>query len=117
MSYLQVTESRFWYAASWPTCRRSELLVGEVAARLRELLEQVAVENGWRVLALDIRPAQVAIRLETDAGISPHRLVRTLKAATSPILRDEFPHLCRLPSLWTREYRAATVTPNPREEV
>jgi putative transposase len=64
-----------------------------------------------------IEPGGVVVRTEAGLHFSLHLLAREIKAATSPVLRDEFPHLRRLPSLWTREYHAVTVTPNPIEEV
>ena len=99
------------YDLIWSTCRASAVLVGRVGERTRELLIQAAEANGWRVLELSIEPAQVAIRVAADPQVSPHILARALKAATSPVLRDEFPELRKLPSLWTREYAATTVSP------
>jgi len=85
--------------------------VGRVRERALELLRQAAEERGWRVLEAQVEPARVVVRVEADARISPHLLAVRLKADTSPVLREEFPRLLRLPSLWTREHEVVTVTP------
>jgi hypothetical protein len=36
--------------------------------------------------------------------VAPHSIVCQVKAYTSRVLRDEFPELTRIPSLWTRAY-------------
>lgn len=105
------------YDLTWPTCRDSDVLVSKVRARAEELLRQAAAERGWRVLEMRVEPARVSMRVRADPKVSPHMLARTLKAATSPLLRDEFPHLRRLPSMWTRQHTAVTVSPQPEEEV
>lgn len=32
------------------------------------------------------------------------KVVRAFKGRSSRVLRQEFPHLCKLPSLWTKSY-------------
>jgi putative transposase len=114
-------ENRFVYDISWPVCRGKEVLVGEVAAYAADLLAKAGGAHPkygpWRILEVHIEPGGVVVRAETGPLFSPHLLAREIKAATSPVLRKKFPHLRKLPSLWTREYQAVSVTPNPTEEV
>jgi putative transposase len=116
-----MTVSRFVYDISWPVCRGKQVLVGEIADYAAHLLAKAAGTHrrygSWRVLEVHVEPDGVVVRVEAGPSFSPHLLAREIKTATSPILRDKFPHLRRLPSLWTREYHAVTVTPNPTEEV
>ena len=111
-----VTASRFVYDIAWPVCRGKEVLVGKVAEYAADLLAKASGTHHkygpWRVLAVHIEPGGVVVRAEAGPEFSPHLLAREIKAATSPILREKFPHLRKLPSLWTREYRAVTVTPD-----
>jgi putative transposase len=115
-----MTKNRFVYDISWPVCRGKEVLVGEVAECTATLLAQAGgihhKYGPWRVLKARVEPGGVVARVEAGPHFSPHLLAREIRAATSPVLREKFPELCRLPSLWTREYRAETVTPNPNEE-
>ncbi|MCF0229839.1 MAG: IS200/IS605 family transposase, partial [Parasporobacterium sp.] len=39
---------------------------------------------------------------------SPADIMKAVKGATSHALRDEFPELARMPSLWTRSYFVST---------
>lgn len=63
--------------------RRKQVLVGEVATRTRQIFMELALEKGWDILALEVAPDHVH-------------------------LRKEFPHLLRLPSLWTSSYFVST---------
>jgi putative transposase len=114
------TESRFVYDIAWPVCRGKDVLVGRVADFAAQLLGSAAGEHPrygkWRVLAVRVEPGGVVVRVEAGPRFSPHLLAREIKAATSPVLRQRFPELRRLPSLWTREYTAVSVTPHPTKE-
>lgn len=117
MTLSTVTVSRFVYDIFWPVCRDKEVLVGEVAEYAADLLAKASGEHQkygpWRVLEVSVEPGGVVVRVEAGAEFSPHLLAREIKATTSPVLRERFPHLQKLPSLWTREYKAVTVTPDP----
>ncbi|MDA8070751.1 MAG: transposase [Actinomycetota bacterium] len=51
------------------------------------------------------------------AGAVETRLVRLMKGRSSRILRQEFPHLRRLPSLWTNSWFCSTVGGAPIDVV
>ena len=40
--------------------------------------------------------------------LAPYQIVHLIKGASSRILRQEFPELLKLPSLWTRSYFVST---------
>jgi putative transposase len=93
----------------WCPKYRRPVLVGSVAERLRELLEQKAVELQAMVAALEVMPDHVHLFIETDPRWSVAQLARQFKAFTSHTLRQEFPHLrSRLPTLWSRSYFAGS---------
>jgi len=79
-------------------------LVGKVAKRLRELIEEKAEELGLEILAMEIMPDHIHLFVSAPPNISPHQIMFRIKGYTSRILREEFPHLKKLPSLWTRSY-------------
>lgn len=84
------------------------MLVGSIAKRLREILEQVAVEKQVRILALEIKPDHLHLFASCSPQMTVHKLVKGLKGRSSNILRKEYPLLLRLPSLWTNSYFVST---------
>jgi putative transposase len=97
------------YHLVWIPKRRKPVLVGEIAARLRAICEEVAADNGWTILELAIQPDHVHLFVEATVREAPYQVVRAFKGRSSRLLREEFPELLKLPSLWTRAYFAATV--------
>jgi putative transposase len=88
--------------------RRKKVLVGDVARRLEEIIYQKASEIDSDVLALEIRPDYVHLFISCPPTIAPHQAMFRIKGASSRLLRQEFPHLLKLPSLWTRSYYCGT---------
>ncbi|WP_019588438.1 IS200/IS605 family transposase [Deinococcus apachensis] len=88
--------------------RRRKVVVGNVATRLRDLLTEKAAERGWEIVALEIMPDHVHLFLGTDPDVSPTQVMHALKGYTSRVLREEFPELRSMPSLWTRSYWVST---------
>jgi putative transposase len=97
------------YHLVWVPTRRKSVLVDEIATRLRTICEEVAAEHAWTILELAIQPDHVHLLVEASVREAPYQVVRAFKARSSRLLRDEFPELLKLPSLWTRAYFAATV--------
>jgi putative transposase len=92
----------------WCPKRRKPPLVGEVAGRLKQIIAEVATENGWDILELSINPDHVHLFVRGDPITSAAKMVRSFKGRSSRLLRQEFPQLLKLPSLWTRSYFAST---------
>ncbi|GEM88559.1 IS200/IS605 family transposase [Meiothermus granaticius] len=89
---------------------RRPVLVGAVADRLREILNEICAERRCELFQMEVMPDHVHLLLEVDPQFGVHRLVRLLKGRSSRQLRQEFPHLkSRLPTLWTNSYFLSTV--------
>jgi putative transposase len=94
------------------------VLVNGVDTRLKELLEQIALEIQVDILEMEIMPDHVHLLIEVDPQFGIHKAVKRFKGATSRYLRLEFPHLkSRLPTLWTNSYFVSTVGGAPLEVV
>ena len=87
------------YHLIWCPRRRKPVLVNAVATRCRELIAGKCAEHGWEILALAMR---------VWPSDSAEAVVKECKGLTSHHLREEFPQLRTLPSLWTRSYFAST---------
>lgn len=88
--------------------RRRKILGGSIAARLEELLKQIAPEIECEIIELAIQPDHVHLFVSADPNWSPTQIIARFKGATSRALRQEFPVLLRMPSLWTRSYFVST---------
>lgn len=84
--------------------RRRSVLKGSVKERLEEIIHEVAKDIEAEVLALEVMPDHVHLFVSAVPQMAPNAVVGRFKGASSRILRQEFPHLLKLPSLWTRSY-------------
>jgi len=82
--------------------RRKKVLVGNVHDRLNQIIEEVAKEKSWQVVELAIQPDYVHLFIQTNPYTLPTDSARLIKGRSSHDLREEFAHLMRMPSLWTR---------------
>jgi len=96
------------YHLVWTPKRRKPVLVGNIAQRCREIIEQKCEEKGWQILELAVQPDHVHLFVRVWPSDSAADVIKEIKGITSHHLRKEFPQLLKLPSLWTRSYFAAT---------
>lgn len=75
---------------------------GPIWQRLQHLILEVAKENGGKVIELAIQPDHVHLFLGSNPRTLPTDLARLIKGRSAHVLREEYPFLKRLPSLWTR---------------
>lgn len=89
---------------------RRPILVGDIELRLKQLLQEKAIEIGAVLHALEVMPDHLHLFVESDPTWGVAEIVNRFKGHTSHILRKEFPSLrSKLPTLWSRAYFAATV--------
>jgi putative transposase len=90
------------YHIIWCPKRRRRILRGEIAQRLEQLVNEVALEQNWQVLNLSIQPDHVHLFIRSNPYTLPTNIARLIKGRSSHVLREEFPYLAKMPSLWTR---------------
>jgi putative transposase len=78
------------------------VLLGQLAERLEQIIYEVAHEHEWAVLRLAIQPDHVHLFIRRNPYTLPTDIARFIKGRSSHDLREEFPSLQRMPSLWTR---------------
>lgn len=94
----------------WCPKYRRRILGGRVAARCGQLLDQIAAEHGWEIVAKEVMPDHVHLFVRVGPTDAPAQVVRAFKGRTARVLRAEFGHLCRLAKvLWSPSYFAASV--------
>jgi putative transposase len=96
------------YHFVWIPKRRKKVLIENVAKRLEELLYEKTKELDCEIIALEIMEDHVDLFLCCPPTLAPDQIMFRLKGFTSRVLRQEFPHLLKLPSMWTRSYFCST---------
>ncbi len=104
------------YHVIWCPKRRRKILNGPIHDRLAAILHEVAEERNWQVIRLAIQPDHVHLFIRTNPYTLPTDIPRLMKGRSSRLLREEFPALKRMPSLWTRSYFISTAG-NVRSEI
>src|SRR5664280_1494400 len=84
---------------------RRKVITGPVDVRLKEIIREVRAEKDAPILELETMPDHVHSLVVRDPQYGIHRLVKTIKARSSRLLRQEFPFLrSRIPTLWTNSH-------------
>ncbi len=96
------------YHLVWTPKRRKAVLVSDVAAECRSLIEDKCKEQGWDLIELAIQPDHIHLFIRVWPTNSAAEVVKECKGVTSRVLRQKYPQLRKLPSLWTRSYFAAS---------
>jgi putative transposase len=96
---------------------RRKILTGPVAIRFKELVQEICSEHHWNILAMEVMPDHCHLFLDCLPTDSPSGIMAKVKGVTSRILRQEFPHLAHLPSLWTRSFFVSTAGNVSRETI
>jgi putative transposase len=101
---------RCTYHVVWCPKYRREVIVGDVDARLQQIVREVCAEHDAPIVELETMPDHVHLLVSCDPQFGIHRLIKAVKGRTSRLLRQEFGSLrSRLPTLWTNSYFVATV--------
>lgn len=87
---------------------RKRCLDGPVRLRLDELIRERVTELGGEAVALEVMPDHVHLFCSMTPNLAPCEVVRRVKGYTSRVLRQEFPELRWMRSLWTPSYFLGT---------
>jgi putative transposase len=92
------------YHFIWVPRRRRPVLIGAVADRLEALLQTLTASLDLTIVHLAIQPDHLHLFLAAAPTWAPAQIAFRLKGATARVLRQEFLHLRRMPSMWTTSY-------------
>ena len=93
----------------WCPKHRKEVLGGRVARRLDGLLDEIAAENDWQIVAREVVADHVHVFVRIRPTDSPAEVARKRKGHTSRLLRAELPWLPHQTALWSKSYFVASV--------
>ncbi|MEE8835642.1 MAG: IS200/IS605 family transposase [Eubacteriales bacterium] len=91
-----------------PRYRRKIFNIEGVEQRFKELVTSVCNQYGIEILAMECHVDHVHMFVSVLPDMSIPNIMKYVKGATSAILRQEFPQLRAMPSLWTRSYFVST---------
>lgn len=91
-----------------PRYRRKIFLDDKVEQRFKEMTHEICESLEIKVVALECDNDHTHMFLNALPTLSPSNIMARIKGVTSKQLREEFPHLRHLPSLWTRSYFVST---------
>lgn len=97
------------YPIIWCPKYRRKILIGELAKELEILLKQKASELGIELEQCEIMDDHIHLFVRGARTIPISKIVQSLKGYSSRKLRQQFPALHALPSLWTRSYYCETI--------
>ncbi len=98
------------YHFVWIPKYRSDVLVGEVAEYVKEVLHSVASELGCEILALEVMPDYVHLFVSCPPRYSPSYLANYFKGKSARLVLRRFSMLREQTGgkLWTRSYFVST---------
>lgn len=96
------------YHFVWIPRRRRPVLKGNIAKRLKDLLHLKAKGLDIDIISLEVQPDHLHLFINAPPTLAPFQIAFRLKGFTARILRQEFPELMRLPSMWTTSYFCST---------
>jgi putative transposase len=106
------TKHRLRVHLVWIPKYRKRILIGKIAARLKQLPHQACNVNRWMLSEMSVNEDHVHILVQISPRESVTEVVKILKGGTSKIIRSEFPELEEFlwgDSLWADGYFAETV--------
>jgi putative transposase len=101
------------YHLVWCPKYRRNVLTGPVAGRLRQLLDEIAAQNSFEVLACEVMPDHTHLFVSAPPKYSPADLTKLFKGITARRLRQELGEqirhkLWKPGTLWSPSYYAGT---------
>ena len=91
-----------------PRYRRKIFNIEGLAERFINLVTSAC--TAWRIEIFSFRtgPDYVYMHVGSIPELGPAEIMKIVREATSHVLREEFPQLRAMPSLWTRNYFVST---------
>ena len=91
-----------------PRYRRKIFLIPNVEDRFKHMVKFICNEMEIEIIAIECDRDHTHMFLNCLPTLSPSDIMQKIKGVTSRVLRDEFPELKKMPSLWTRSYFVST---------
>ena len=101
------------YYIIWCPKFRFSVLKGDVEDRLKQILQKICDDYGYKIKALEVMPDHIHIFVDVPQMVAPCDVVRILKSVSAIEMFKSFPELkqfyARCGVLWSRGYFISTV--------
>ena len=101
------------YHIIWCPKFRFSVLKGDVEDRLKQILQKICDDYGYKIKALEVMSDHIHIYVDVPQMVAPCDVVRTLKSISAIEMIKSFPELkqfyARCGVLWSRGYFISTV--------
>lgn len=91
-----------------PRYRRKIFNIPGLETRFKELVKEECRKRDIDILAMECHKDHVHMFVSVYPQMNIPDIMRYIKGSTSRVLREEFPKLEKMPSLWTRSYFVST---------
>jgi putative transposase len=100
--------SCYYHVIFCPKYRR-KCLKDEIEVRLKEIFYSTSEKHKFEIIDLEIMSDHVHMIVSCDPSFGIMTCIHKLKGTSSNLLRKEFDHLNKMPTLWTRSCFVSTV--------
>lgn len=108
------------YHLVWVTKHRRQVLVNEVADGLKDILRDIATQNGLEIVTMEVMPDHVHLLLSATPQQAIPDFVKALKGASARRMFSAFPQLKQKLSgdnLWNPSYCVLTASEHTRTKI
>lgn len=91
-----------------PRYRRKIFNIAGIEDRFKELVKEECDKHNIEIISIACHIDHVHMFVSALPNMSIPKIMQHIKGCTSNILRQEFPVLAAMPSLWTRNYFVST---------
>jgi putative transposase len=108
------------YHLVWCVKDRHKVLIGDIDAKLKEILNQIATDNGFTISEIETDSDHIHLLIDCTPQHSIPTMIKALKGVSARLLFKEFPNLKNKlwgGHLWNPSYFVATISENTEQQV
>ena len=108
------------YHVVWCVKYRHKVLMDDIDIRLKEILHQIATDNGFTILEIESDSDHIHLLIDCSPQHSIPTIMKALKGVSARLLFKEFPILKRKlwgGHLWNPSYFVATVSEHTESQI
>lgn len=108
------------YHIVWCVKYRHKVLLGDIGIRLKEILNQIATDNGFTISEMESDYDHVHLLIDCNPQHSIPNIIKALKGVSARLLFKEFPQLKKKlwgGNLWNPSYFVATVSEHTEAQI
>lgn len=108
------------YHIVWCVKYRHKVLPGDIDKKLKEILNQIATDNGFTISEIESDCDHVHLLIDCNPQHSIPNIIKALKGVSARLLIKEFPQLKKKlweGNLWNPSYFVATVSEHTEAQI